>query len=124
MRGSWDVRVLVPGAPVNSRDLDRVFGGNGTRPVGPRLERLTACSKILVLQQSRVVVAYETHEDELRVHELAIADDIDSGPESIVDVALHAVEAACLAAGARRLVVTSRAGTCRPPPVAARIRAH
>jgi len=111
------IRVLGPYAPITSDDLDRVFSGNGRRPVGARLERLTACSKILVLHQSRVlgIVAYENHEDELRVHELAIADETESDPERIVDVALHALEVTCLAAGARRLVVTSRAGSCRPP---------
>lgn len=116
-RESWSIRVLGSDAPVNSDDLDRLFSGNGRRPVGPRLERLTACSKILVLYHSRVVgiVAYDNHEDELRVHELAIAPETDCGSESILDVALDALELACLAGGKRRLVVTSRAGTCRPP---------
>lgn len=116
-RGGWDVRVLVPYASVNSHDLDRVFGRNGLHPVGVRLQRLTACSKILVLYHSRVVgiVAYENREDELRVHELAIANGTDCRPEKIADVALDALELACLAGGARRLVVTSRAGTFRLP---------
>lgn len=76
-----------------------------------------ACSKILVLRHSRVVgiVAYEPQEAELRVHELATADEIGCDPETIVNVTLDALELACLASGARRLVVTARAETCGPP---------
>jgi hypothetical protein len=116
-RENWSIRILGPYAPVNSDDLDRVFSGNRTRPVGPRLERLTACSKILVSYDSRVVgiVAYENRQDELRVHELAIAPATDCRPERTVVIALDALEVACLAAGARRLVVISCAGPCRVP---------
>ena len=114
---NWSFRVLGPYAPVDSHDLDRVFSGNSTRPDGPRLERLTVSSKILVLYDSRVVgiVAYENHGEDLRVHELALAPGTAYCSERIIDVALDALELACLAGGARRIVVTSRAGMCRPP---------
>ena len=89
---------------------------NGERLRGPRLARLTACSKILISHRAHVVglAAYQNVRDELRVCELAIASDAVCGPERIVDAALDALELACLASGARRLVVTARAGTCLP----------
>lgn len=111
-----NIDVLDPGAPINSDDLDRVFRGNGKRPARQRFERETACPKMLVLDDSLVMalVVYEIHNDELRVHELATAFKTGCEPEKIVDAALDALELACLAGGAHRLVVTSRAGTWWP----------
>lgn len=111
-----NIDVLDPGAPINSDDLDGVFRGNGKRPARRRFERATACPKMLVLDGSHVMglVVYEIHNDELRVHELATALKTGCEPEEIIDVALDALELACVAGGTHRLVVTSRAGTCWP----------
>lgn len=110
------VSVLGAHQPLARSDIHRLLEANGDRLRGPRRARLIACSKILISHQAHVVglAAYQNVRDELRVCELAIASDAACGPERIVDAALDALELACLASGACRLVVTARAGTCLP----------
>lgn len=112
------ITVCVLGAhtPLPRGDIHHLLETNGDRPRGSRLTRLTACSKILISDRGRVVglAAYQNVRDELRVCELAISPDAVCEPEWIVDAALDVLELACLASGARRMVVTSRAATCLP----------
>lgn len=110
------VSVLGAHAPLPREDIHHLLEANGDRPRGSRLMRLTACSKILISHQGRVVglAAYQHARDELRVCELTISPDAGCEPAWIVEAALDALELACLASGARRMVVTARAATCLP----------
>lgn len=110
------VCVLGADTPLRREEIHHLLDTNGDRPRGSRLTRLRACSKILISHQGRVVglAAYQNVRDELRVCELAVSPDAVCQSEWIVDAALDALELACLAGGARRMVVTSRAATHLP----------
>lgn len=90
-------------------DLRRLF--RGQRLTAARRHRLGQTGRILAMCGSRVVglVAYERSERELRVHELGMDADSACGTDQIANGLLDALELACLAGGARRLLLLPRA---------------
>jgi len=104
------VRVLGAHAPLAAEDFAEALGTDGGVAESSRLRHLQACSKILVLCGSRVVglAAYENHGDELRVRELATTSNQSCGRQRIVEAALDALELACLAGGAQRILIPTR----------------
>ena len=106
---SLSVRVLDADTPISAADLDRFFGAESWTPA--RRQRLATCPRIAVACGPRLVglVVYESLGSEVRVHEFGLAPQAPCGPRHVAGVALDALELSCLAAGVRRLVMTSRA---------------
>jgi hypothetical protein len=103
-------RVLGPdaGGPTPT-DVRRLF--KGQRITAARRSRLGQSGRILAMCGSRVVglAAYERSERELRVTELGLDHDSACGIDEIAGGLLDALELACMASGARRLVLLPRA---------------
>jgi hypothetical protein len=103
-------RVLGPdsGGPTPT-DLRRLF--RGQRMTAARRSRLGQSGRILAMCGTRVVglAAYERSERELRVTELGLDHDSACGTDEIAGGLLDALELACMASGARRLVLLPRA---------------
>ncbi|MEI6667667.1 MAG: hypothetical protein WCP29_05880 [Acidobacteriota bacterium] len=90
-------------------DLRRLF--RGQRMTAARRARLGESGRILAMGGTRVVglAAYERTEREVRVTELGFDLDSAYGADQIADGLLDALELACMASGARRLVLLPRA---------------
>jgi len=104
-------RVLGPdSAGLSPTDLRRLF--RGQRLTVARRNRLVQGGRILALCGARVVglAAYERTDRDLRVGEVGIDPDSACGTDAIANGLLDALELACLAGGARRLVLLPRAG--------------
>lgn len=103
-------RVLGPdaGGPATP-DLRRLF--RGQRLTAARRNRLDQGGRILAMCGNRVVglAAYERTDREVRVYELVVDPDSACGTDEIVGGLLDALELACLAGGARRLLLLPRA---------------
>ncbi len=103
-------RVLGPdsGGPTPT-DLRRLF--KGQRMTAARRSRLGLSGRILSMCGTRVVglAAYERSERELRVTELGLDQTSACGTDEIAIGLLDALELACMASGARRLVLLPRA---------------
>jgi len=103
-------RVLGPdsGGPTQT-DLRRLF--RGQRMTAARRSRLGQSGRILALCGLRVVglAAYERSERELRVTELGLDQTSACGTDEIAGGLLDALELACMASGARRLLLLPRA---------------
>ena len=105
-------RVLGPdtGGP-GPADIRRLF--RGQRLSAARRSRLVQSGRILAMCGSRVVglAAFERTERELRVTELGMDEESICRTDEIVGGLLDALELACMASGARRLVLLPRAST-------------
>lgn len=102
-------RVLGPdsGGP-STTDLRRLF--RGQRLTAARRDRLLHGGRILALCGNRVVglVAYERNDRDLRVGEVGLDPESPCGTVGIAAGLLDALELACMAGGARRLVLLPR----------------
>ncbi len=104
------VRVLGPDSgALSQRDLRRLF--TGQRLTAARRQRLDRGARVLAMCGTRLVgvAAYERADRELRVYEFALDSAAPCGEGEIADGLLHALELACLAGGARRLLMLPRA---------------
>jgi hypothetical protein len=103
-------RVLGPdsGGPTPT-DVRRLF--RGQRMTAARRSRLGQSGRILAMSGTRTVglAAYQRSDRELRVTELGVDHDSTGGTDQIVGGLLDALELACMASGARRLVLLPRA---------------
>jgi hypothetical protein len=100
------LRIVEPGAssPTDA-DLRRLFRRRGlTRR---RRARLLALPRILATHGERVVglIAYDRTGDDLRVHELACAPDLDFSGRAVISQLLEWLELAAVAGGARRVLI-------------------
>lgn len=97
------------GCALSPADLRRLFQGRRLTPA--RRERLAASGRVVARFGSRIVglAAYETLGYEVRVHEFGADTGCPVPAEQIAGVLLDALEVACLAGGARRLVLLPRA---------------
>jgi hypothetical protein len=109
---SMQFRVLGPDCgSVPPNDLRRLF--RGQRLTAARRTRLDQGARVLAMRGRRLVglAAYERADRELRVYEFLV----DAGPagssDEIAGGLVNALELACLAGGARRLVMLPRATT-------------
>lgn len=103
------LRVQVLGtdaAPVAATELGRLFPR--ICPQTPRYERLTRFPRVVVTSGASIVglAVYHTVRGELRVPELALVAPAEAGVRDVLDLVLDALEAACLAGGSRRIVLT------------------
>ena len=102
-------RVLGPDSgSVPAADIRRLF--RGQRLNAARKNRLARGSRILVMCGARTVgiAAYDRSETELRVYELGMDAESACGTDEIANSLLDALELACMAGGARRLLVWPR----------------
>lgn len=102
-------RVLGPESRGPSfADLRRLFPGQ--RLTGARRVRVSSGGRILAFCGARVagLAAYEQADNEVRVYELGVDPQAACGTESIATGLLDALELACLASGARRLLLLPR----------------
>jgi len=97
------------GCALSPADLRRLFRGRRLTPA--RRERLAASGRVVARCGSRIVglAAFEPLGAEVRVHEFGADTGSVVPAERIADVLLDALEVACLACGARRLVLLPRA---------------
>ena len=107
------VSIVDPEAPLPTAEVDRLFGPDLS---AARRRCLLAFPRIVAACGPRIVglAAYEHLTGEVRVYEFGIDP---RGPCRIPEVAgvvLDALELACLACGAHRLVLTARAATAGP----------
>ena len=88
----------------------------GQRLSAARRVRLEHGGRILALCGSRVVgmAAYERNDRELRVGDVGLDTESPCGGEAIANGLLDALELACLASAARRLVLLPRVGLPAP----------
>jgi hypothetical protein len=103
------VRILGPdGGGPSLSDLRRLFPGQRISAV--RRNRLEQSGRILALCGTRVVglAAYDRTDRDVRVHEVGMDLDSPCGGEGISDGLLDALELACLASAARRLLLMPR----------------
>ena len=103
-------RVLGPDSGgVSATDIRRLF--RGQRLTAARRNRVAQGARILVMCGSRVVgiAAYDRSDVEVRVHELGMDTESACGTDEIATSLLDALELACMASGARRLVLLPRA---------------
>ncbi|MBP1634550.1 MAG: hypothetical protein H6Q10_1124 [Acidobacteria bacterium] len=104
------VRVAGPeGCALTPADLRRLFHGRRLTPA--RRERLAASGRVVAQCGSRIVgvAAFEPLGYEVRVHEFGADAAGPATVDQIATVLLDALEVACLACGARRLVLLPRA---------------
>lgn len=103
-------KVLGPdvGGPALA-DLRRLF--RGQRLVAARRNRLSQGGRILALCGTRAVgiAAFDRVDRDVRVYELGMDPESACGVDEIEDGLLDALELACMASGARRLVLLPRA---------------
>jgi hypothetical protein len=102
-------RVLGPDSThVPVADLRRLF--RGERLTAARKNRLALGGRILAMCGSRVVglAAYERADRDVRVYELGMDAESACGTDDIANGLLDALELACLASGARRLLLLPR----------------
>lgn len=102
-------RVLGPDVGgVGPVELRRLF--RGQRLTAARRNRLAHGSRILAMCGARVVgiAAYERVDRDVRVYELGMDPESACGTDEIANGLLDALELACMASGARRLVLLPR----------------
>ena len=100
------VRVVGPDSPsIGPAELRRLFLGRSLSRA--RRERLATARRVLVLSGQHVIglAAFDRCDDELRVCELAVEPNICFSVQDILRQLLDALELACLAGGARRVVL-------------------
>jgi hypothetical protein len=97
------------GCALTPAELRRLFHGRRLTPA--RRERLAASGRVVARFGSRIVglAAYEPLGSEVRVHEFGADPQCLVPADQIASVLLDALEVACLACGARRLVLLPRA---------------
>jgi hypothetical protein len=103
-------RVLGPDSgSVAAADLRRLF--KGQKVDAARRNRLTQGGRILAMCGQRVVglAAYERSEGEVRVYDIGMDAGSICGTDEIANSLLDALELACMASGARRLLLLPRA---------------
>lgn len=103
-------KVLGPDAGgVSLADLRRLF--RGQRLTASRRNRLAHGSRILALCGARLVgvAVFDRIDRDVRVHELGLDTQSACGTDEIEDGLLDALELACMASGARRLVLLPHA---------------
>lgn len=103
---SLTVRVVGPESPIlGPADVRRLFAGRTLSRI--RRDRLASSHRVLVLRGQRAIglAAFDRCDDELRVCELAVEPSICHGAHDILRQLLDALELACLAGGARRVVL-------------------
>ena len=108
-------RVLGPdGGGPSLPELRRLF--RGQRLSAARRSRLEQSGRILALCGPKVVglAVYERSDRDVRVSEVGIDSDSPCGIDGISDGLLEALELACLASGARRLLLLPKAGFSTP----------
>jgi hypothetical protein len=90
-------------------ELRRVF--RGQRLTASRRKRLELGARVVALCGTRVVgvAAYERTDREIRVYEFVVDGASPCGADEIATELLNALELACLAGGARRLLLLPRA---------------
>jgi hypothetical protein len=104
------VRVIGPECgPLSPSDMRRLF--RGQRLSAARRERLAEAGRVVASRGSRCVgvAAYERAEGELRVHEFGIDTASTCSIDEIANAVIDALEVACLASGARRVLLLPRA---------------
>lgn len=102
-------RVLGPDSGgLSAADLRRLFRGQRLTPA--RKHRLTQGARILVMCGMRTVgvAAYDRSDTEIRVYEMGMDTESACGTDEIANSLLDALELACMAGGARRLIVWPR----------------
>jgi hypothetical protein len=111
-----DTRVDAPGlhvqvvgadaAPLSPAEVARLFPR--VRPMSPRFDRLARAARVVVTSDGRLVgmAVYQRADTELRVPDLGLASSHTCGGHEVLNALLDALEAACLAGGQRRLVLT------------------
>jgi len=103
-------RVLGPdSAGLTAADVRRLF--RGRRVTAAMRNRLAHGSRILVMCGPRIVgiAAYDRTDTEVRVYEIGMDTESACGTDEIANRLLEALELACLACGARRLLVWPQA---------------
>lgn len=108
-------RVLGPDSgSMAVTDLRRLF--RGQRLTAARRNRLAQGSRILAMNGSRIVgvAAYDRADGEVRVYELGMDPESSCGTDEIANGLLDALELACMASGARRLLLMPRASLTGP----------
>ena len=107
------VRVLDPETPLPAVELDRLFG---TRLPSDRRQPLVRCPRIVASCGDRIVgvAAYENLAGETRVLEFGVDDQAPGGTLGVANAVLDALELGCVARGAYRLVLSSRASAVGP----------
>lgn len=92
--------------PMPAAEIARLFPY--VPPFSPRFDRLARSSRVVVTCDGRIVglAVYVRAESELRVPELALAASADCAAHAVLHALLDALEAACLAGGCRRIVLT------------------
>ncbi|MDO8835871.1 MAG: hypothetical protein Q7V01_09750 [Vicinamibacterales bacterium] len=103
-------RVLGPDSGgVSVTDIRRLF--RGQRLTAARRNRLAQGARILVMCGPRIVgiAAYDRADAEVRVYELGTDTESACGTDEIATSLLDALELACMASGARRLLLVPRA---------------
>ena len=101
------VRVFGADAqPMPSSEIARLFPH--VPPFSPRFDRLARSSRVVVTCDARIVglAVYLRADAELRVPELALAAPGECARRDVLHALLDALEAACLAGGCRRIVLT------------------
>lgn len=104
-------RVLGPdGGGPSLPELRRLF--RGQRISATRRSRLEQSGRIVAMCGPKVVglAVYERADREVRVNEVGMDTDSPCGIDGISNGLLDALELACLASGARRLLLMPRAG--------------
>ncbi len=103
-------RVLGPDSgPLAAGEVRRLF--RGQRLTAIRRRRLDRSSRIIALQGARIagIAAFERGDRELRVYEFAVDSSSAANVAKAASGLIEALELACLAAGARRLIMLPRA---------------
>jgi hypothetical protein len=104
-----ELQVRVFGAdaqPMPSSEIARLFPR--VPPFSPRFDRLARASRVVVTCDGKIVglAVYVRAESELRVPELALAASAGCAAQAVLHALLDALEAARLAGGCRRIVLT------------------
>jgi hypothetical protein len=105
----FQVRVQGPESiPPSDAEVARLFEGQRLPP--GRRERLGRSGRIVAISDDRFVglAAFERADGELRVHEFGVDHSAGFNPEDVSNALLDALEMACLASGARRVLLLPR----------------
>jgi hypothetical protein len=110
------VRVVGPESALPSAaDVRRLFArGTLTRA---RREHLHRCARVVAMHGAHVLglAAFERANDDIRVHELAVDPSLAVTSPTVLHRLLDALELACLASGARRILLVPQAVAAATP---------